>query len=299
MANKSIKDRLRHWAVPYFLVNARKVIKRYQVIFLDYPVHPEPRWGYGKPPHPEIAEMLARGRERYRRLLEAWAALKPALVKIPYSEDTRFSDPLGAYWQTNWLPGLDAVALYGFLTARKAKRYVEVGSGHSTMWAARAIRDQGLATQITSIDPRPRYKIDQLCEAVVRQPLEQVDPAFFQQLEAGDILYIDGSHRVFTNSDVAVFFLEVLPRLKPGVLVELHDIALPYDYPPDWADFYFSEQYMLAASLLAGAKGYEVVFPAAYVGTDPELSAILKPIWETPGLKGVVRGGYSFWIETR
>lgn len=299
MANKSMKDRLRHWSVPYFAINLRKVIKRYQVIFLDYPVHPEPRWGYGKAPHPQIVEILGRGREGYRRLLEEFVALKPALVNIPFSEETQFHDPLGAYWQTNWLPGLDAVALYGFLTHRKASRYFEVGSGHSTMWAARAIRDQGLPTQITSIDPRPRYRIDQLCESVVRQPLERVDPAVFDRLEAGDILYMDGSHRVFTNSDVTVFFLEILPRLKPGVLVQLHDIALPYDYPPDWADFYFSEQYMLAASLLAGATDYEVIFPAAFVATDAELSAILKPIWETPGLKGVVRGGYSFWIQTK
>lgn len=299
MAKKTVKDVVRQSPLPYFLVNAGKVARGYQVVFLDYPVHPEPRWGYGKPPHPAIAALLERGREQYRAELESFLALRDSLVRIPYPADTQYSDPLGAYWQTNWLPGLDAVALYGMLAVGKPTRYLEVGSGHSTMWAARAIRDHALPTQITSIDPRPRYKIDPLCERVIRQPLERVDPATFDALEAGDILYIDGSHRVFTNSDVTVTFLELLPRLKRGVIVELHDIALPYDYPPDWADFYFSEQYMLAAWLLGGGAGYEVIFPAAYVGTDPELSSILKPIWDTPGLKSVVRGGYSFWMQRR
>jgi hypothetical protein len=134
---------------------------------------------------------------------------------------------------------------------------------------------------------------------VIRQPLEAVDVAVFDQLEAGDILFIDGSHRCFMNSDVTVVFLEVLPRLRPGVLVEFHDILLPYDYPPSWKRRYYSEQYLLAACLLAGSERFSIVLPNMFISRDAELSSVLAPLWNEPRFKGVVRGGSSFWIETR
>jgi hypothetical protein len=77
------------------------------------------------------------------------------------------------------------------------------------------------------LDPEPRAQIDALCDTSIRRRLEDCDLSMFDQLEAGDILFFDGSHRVFTNSDVTVFFLELMPRLKPGVIVHIHDIFLP------------------------------------------------------------------------
>jgi hypothetical protein len=148
--------------------------------------------------------------------------------------------------------------------------------------AARAIRDQQLRTRIISIDPQPRAEIDALCESVIRDPLEKVDLAVFDQLVPGDILFIDSSHRVFTNSDVTVLFLDVLPRLQPGVLVHMHDIFLPHDYPPEWRDRYYSEQYMLAATLLAHGPRFRVALPNAFIAQDPQLSAILSPLWRDP-----------------
>jgi hypothetical protein len=95
------------------------------------------------------------------------------------------------------------------------------------MFARYAIRSGNLKTTISSIDPNPRADINKLCDHVFRANMEQFDPKLFQELEAGDILFFDGSHRIFSNTDVTVFFLEVLPRLKPGVLVHIHDIFLP------------------------------------------------------------------------
>ena len=93
--------------------------------------------------------------------------------------------------------------------------------------------------------------MDAVCDTVIRQPLETLDTAgIIENLQAGDILFVDGSHRCFTNSDVTVVFLEILPRLQPGVLVHFHDILLPYDYPPAWSRRYYSEQYLLACWLL-------------------------------------------------
>ena len=67
------------------------------------------------------------------------------------------------------------------------------------------------------------------------------------------------------NSDATVFFLEILPRLPGGVLVGIHDVFLPYDYPRDYADRYYSEQYLLAAHLIAGNPALEPVLPGLTV----------------------------------
>ena len=133
-----------------------------------------------------------------------------------------------------FLPPYDAVALYGLLRRTRPQRYLEVGSGHSTRFARRAIRDEGLATTVTSIDPEPRARIDELCDLVIRRPVEALeDDGVFLELGPGDVLFIDGSHRTFTGSDVTVLLLEVVPRLAPGVLVQVHDVYLPRDYPAD------------------------------------------------------------------
>src|SRR5262249_24729176 len=138
-----------------------------------------------------------------------------------------------------FFPGLDVVALYYFLSAFEPTTFLEVGSGNSTMVARRAIRDQRLATTITSIDPMPRANIDGICDVVLREPLENLsDLSIFEQLRAGDILFLDSSHRVFMNSDVSVFFIDILPVLNPGVLVHIHDVFLPDDYPPEWIERY-------------------------------------------------------------
>jgi len=115
---------------------------------------------------------------------------------------------------------------------------------------------------------------------------------------------MDGSHRSFMNSDVTIFFLEILPRLKSGVLVHLHDIFLPLDYPPYWEYRYYphrywSEQYLLAASLLAGHRNYEILLPNRHISDTPLLASLLDGFWADARLAGVPRTGCSFWIQMR
>jgi hypothetical protein len=93
-------------------------------------------------------------------------------------------------------------------------------------------------------------EIDRLCDSVIRRPLEELDLSIFDDLEPGDFLFIDSSHRTFSNSDVTVVFMDVLPRLRTGVIVHFHDIFWPYDYLPEWANQYYSEQYLLHSYLL-------------------------------------------------
>jgi hypothetical protein len=284
-------------------------------IELEYPLYPEPRYGWGRPPHPKLVQILERGRAVYREHLSGFLGHEPRLASVakvtPDAEDTEPS------WINGSLPGLDAVALYGMLSRYRPARYFEIGAGHSTKWAYRSIQDQSLSTTITAIDPFPKPYIQTLCNELVDQPLERVDLSLFDQLEANDILFVDNSHRVFMNSDATVVFLDILPRLKPGVLVEFHDIALPVDYPPQFADKYFSEQYVLAAYLLAEGRLFDVILPNAFCSLDKELSQVMSPLWRHPNLNGdrvfdleqIARGdsegqerlietfGSSFWIR--
>src|ERR1035438_7582905 len=149
------------------------------------------------------------------------------MLAIPVCQPKTSDEPC---WVNKWLSGLDTFALYGFVATCNPAVYIEVGSGFSTKVVRRAIRDMGLATRLVSIAPSPRAEIDRLCDEVIRQPLEACDLSLFDRLGSGDIFFMDGSHRSFMNSDVTVFFLEILPRLQPGVLVHIHDIFLPLDY---------------------------------------------------------------------
>ncbi len=179
----------------------------------------------------------------------------------------------------------------------KAKRYIEVGSGNSTKVAAKCIKDHGLATKITSNDPQPRVEMDDLADEVIRWPFEKMDISLLSQLEANDILFIDNSHRVLPNSDAMVFFLEILPSLAPGVIVHIHDIYLPYDYPQFMCDRFYSEQYLLAAFVLANPDKYIPLLPNYFISEDEKLSQILAPLWQHPNLKGVEQHGGSFWLK--
>lgn len=150
--------------------------------------------------------------------------------------------------------------------------------------------------------------MDVLCDRVIRQPLEDVDGKLFDELESGDMLFIDNSHRVFQNSDVTVFFLEILPRLKPGITVHIHDIFLPFDYPPSWYDRHYSEQYLLAAFLLANYDKIDILLPLAYAGKHPIIGKAILDTWTEPVFERAFANnrrytdghvGTSFWVTTK
>jgi hypothetical protein len=205
-------------------------------------------------------------------------------------------DPTQPGWNNKFLPGLDIMALYAIVAETKPGRYVEVGSGNSTKVAYKAVEDHGLSTKIISIDPYPRAEIDSLAHEIIRKPFEAVETGWLAELESGDILFIDNSHRMLPNSDATVFFMETLPALKPGVIVHIHDIYLPYDYPQFMCDRFYTEQYGLAIAMMANPKRYQSIFPAYFISEDPELSASIANIWEHPNTQGVERHGGSYWL---
>ena len=218
-------------------------------MFLDYPVVPKSRYGYGKPPHAKLYEQFAALRPEIHKLLSSFLAFEEGMRRIPLRSERKSAEPC---WINQWFEGLDVFALYGFIASRKPNLYLEIGSGYSTKVARQAILEEQLRTKILSVDPHPRAEINPLCDQLFRVGLEDLDLKLFARLKAGDIVFFDGSHRSFMNSDVTVFFLDILPNLAPGVCVHIHDIELPYDYMPERAHWYYSEQYLLAVALLEG-----------------------------------------------
>ena len=270
---------------------------KYQNVFLDYSVDFKPRYGHGTPPHPELYSIIDANRENFKALLSEFLTHKDHFTEINKLDQE--SDVNAPGWNNGMLPGLDIVGIYGMLVNKKPAKYIEVGSGNSTKVAFKAKKDHKLATEIISIDPMPRAEIDHLANKIIREPFENVDYEIIYSLEENDILFIDNSHRILPNSDAMVFFLEILPRLKKGVIVQIHDIYVPYDYPQFMCDRAYSEQYGLMMYLLANPEKYNAVLPNYFISEDAELSKILSPIWEHENLKGVERHGGSFWLQIR
>jgi hypothetical protein len=162
-----------------------------------FPVDPISRWGYGKPPHPQIAGKFERQRAEFAELLGRFSQSSEILASVPLEGDRDSSIP---YWKNSFFEYLDGAALIAMLNYKAPVRYLEIGSGNSTKFARHAIKGARLPTKIISLDPEPRAQIDTLCDTTIRRRLEDSDLSLFDQLEAGDILFFDGSHRVFTNS---------------------------------------------------------------------------------------------------
>ncbi len=268
----------------------------FKTLFLEYHVDFKPRYGHGKPPHHKLNEIIAANSDVYADNLRLMLSFKDNLQSIKQSNiETNADNPA---WNNGFLPGLDIAGIYTMLAKYRPARYVEVGSGNSTKVAFKAKKEQNLPTEIISIDPFPRAEIDHLANRIIRRPFEDLDfNPILSGFQPGDILFIDNSHRILPNSDAMVFFLEVLPRLPKGVIVHIHDIYLPYDYPQFMCDRFYSEQYGLAMYLLADPKRYKTILPNYYISEDAALSGIPGPLWDHPNLERVERHGGSFWLE--
>ncbi len=270
---------------------------RFQHLFLEYKVTFKPRYGHGKPPHEALYAMVDANRSRYAELLEASLTY---IENIKTIRDASQGDSgVEPVWNSGYLPGLDIIGIYTMLSELKPETYFEVGSGNSTKVAYKAISEQKLGTKIISVDPAPRAEIDQIADTIVRQPFEETDLKALFQLKANDVLFIDNSHRILPNSDSMVFFLAVLPKLASGVVVQIHDIYIPYDYPQFMCDRFYSEQYGLAIWLLSNPERFEILLPNYFISEDSALSEMVVPFWEQPGLNNVERHGGSFWFRIR
>jgi predicted O-methyltransferase YrrM len=210
------------------------------------------------------------------------------LAELPRHQD-RFltfkgleTNNVGYSYQTNYYTSPDCEVLYTVLRLHKPSTVIEVGSGSSTRIMRQAILDGRLETKLISIDPKPRNEIDQLVDVCYRDRVESLQSnELFQSLKESDVLFIDSSHHVKTGSDVVYLLLEVLPKLAAGVIIHLHDIFLPYDYPKRWVvekRWDFNEQYLVQAMLMFGDM-FEVLWPAHYLQRTRRDFAELFPCW--------------------
>lgn len=275
----------------WFSVNNNK-----RIILLDYPIYPKRLYDENnKTPHKGLFEIINAKRDLFKEVLNQALKYREKIIEI--KDDKETDNNIDPGWNNQHFPGLDMIILYTLLAEIKPKRYFEIGSGTSTQVAYKAKKENNLSFSITSIDPLPRKEINSLADKCEQKELQAFSADYFSQLDAGDVLFFDGTHTLFPNSDVMWFFLEVLPALKKGVYVQLHDIYLPYDYPQFMCDRYYNEQYMFAAYLLNNPSRYEIVCPNYFIYTVKELHGILKSYWENPVFKNVETHGGSFWIK--
>jgi len=166
-------------------------------------------------------------------------------------------DDLTFYLNNGAFEAGDAEYWYNLIRLKKPSRIFEVGSGYSTLMAIRAIRRNeeeisGYKCKHVSIEPFEVPWLERTSASVIRKKVEDVDRSLFSELGESDILFIDSSHVIRPQGDVVFEYLELLPGLNKGVIVHIHDIFSPKDYPDEWvrkAVRFWNEQYLLEAFL--------------------------------------------------
>jgi predicted O-methyltransferase YrrM len=191
-------------------------------------------------------------------------------------------------------PPQDAALLYAMVRHLRPRRMIEVGSGWSTTVTAAAIGDGELGTELTCIEPYPRDFLRTMADRLTlrEEKVEHAPLTMFEGLEAGDVLFIDSSHVVKTGSDVVHQLLEVVPRLADGVVVHVHDVFIPQDYPQGWvrAGFGWNEQYLVQAYLVGNARAHVLAMNRWLALRHPEaLARAFGPM---------AHDGSSLWFRT-
>ena len=209
--------------------------------------------------------------------------------------------PYQYYLNQEMFRAVDAEVLHCIIRHCRPQRIIEVGSGFSTYViaaAAVANAEEGHQAQVTVIDPYPNDVVRQGfpgLSSVLPRRVQDTNNSLFTSLTENDVLFVDSSHVLRIDSDVRSLVLEVLPRLRPGVLVHFHDIFLPLHYPREWVvqeHRFWTEQYLLQA-FLAFNRDFEVVWAGSHMHVHHSDALALAfssydPLTVWPG---------SFWIS--
>jgi predicted O-methyltransferase YrrM len=239
------------------------------------------------PPYAALADTLAARESAFAAHLAVIEGFADALERIGDAP------PPAPRWRQDWFARLDAAAAYALVRRHQPRRIVEVGSGHSTRFLARAVADAGCATRITAIDPAPRASLAGLDIEIIQRPVQDAGEAPFSALAPNDMLLIDSSHVLMPGTDVDHLVNRVLPALASGVWVHFHDIFLPHDYPAEWGWRGYNEQLAVAALITGGH--YAPEFASAYL-------VARRPEWLQRGVLGrlpLVAGAResSLWLR--
>lgn len=214
-------------------------------------------------------------------------------------------DRVPYYAQNPFFGYSSACLLHSIIRSAKTKKIVEVGSGFSTLISQEALSKNWPAGDwhLTCIEPYPKAMVRDLVRqhpshiTLLTQKAQEADLNIYTSLEANDILFIDSSHVSGLNSDVNFLFLQILPRLKHGVLVHIHDIYIPYEYPKEhfWGNhkLFWNEQYMLQA-FLTNNKEVSIILPAFY--TQKDMTAEFQNTFNNFDPQ-IHRPSSSFWMK--
>lgn len=158
----------------------------------------------------------------------------------------------------------DAALYYSILRFFKPKKIIEIGSGHSTALAL-DVKEKYLSNlEMTCIEPYPERLLENVQSNEIKlykKYVQEIDSVFFERLETGDILFIDSSHVAKMGGDIPYEYFEILPQIKSGVVIHIHDIFYPFDYPERWIreGRCYNEAFILRA-LLMNSESYEILF---------------------------------------
>lgn len=178
------------------------------------------------------------------------------------------------YENTTYAEG-DAEMLYNMIRHFRPRRIVEVGSGQSTLMAMEAIpankrEDAGYVCRVTCIEPFEQPWLERLGVEVIRKRVEDCPDKLVRSLEAGDFFFIDSSHVIRPQGDVLHLYQRLLPQVAPGVIVQVHDVFTPRDYPAKWViddRRLWNEQYLMEA-FLAFNPAFEVLLAVNWLAND-------------------------------
>jgi Methyltransferase domain len=220
---------------------------------------------------------------------------------------TPAEEPGHFYLNNHLFDGIDALVAYCMTRHFQPELIIEVGGGFSSLLLGQAATKNN-NSDLICIEPFPQEFLKHGfagLHSLIEKKVQDMDIDFFSQLGSGDVLFIDSSHTVKIGGDVNYLFLEVLPRLKPGVIVHVHDIFFPFDYRRDWVkeEFRFwTEQYLLQAFLAFNSE-FEVLMANRYLAH--KYSEDLKAAFPNLGkLKAnskhsISWGGGSFWMRRK
>lgn len=161
---------------------------------------------------------------------------------------------------------VEGAFLYGLIRTKRPARIVQVGCGVATAIILQAIEhDPTYRPKMLCVEPYPtdflraEHKAGRI--ELLAERAQVTDLSRLTDLEAGDLLFIDSTHTVTPGSEVLRLFYEVLPRLKPGVMVHVHDIYLPYDYSPGIlrSEFFTNRENVVLLAFLCMNSGYRIL----------------------------------------